>query len=409
MIALALLLGAVLASLLLIDPGHVAISLRGYVVEMTLPVTAILLVMLYLVVRMMARFIRSKRRAAAERALRLRDRSQQQLERGLVAFSEGNWAEAEQILTRSAFASPTPLLHYLAAARAAELQGAHTRRDEWLTKALDVAPTERVAVYITHAEMLLRHNQLQSALATLEQLDASSEQNARGLMLLARIYRQQGDWQKLKALEPRLRSTAGVPAALIDDLLAQVHLDMLKAAGAAQDANQLEQAWRDIPKSLAKRSDVVVSYARAAMACNEQAAAESELRELLNTQWDDAALLAYGDVELVEPLRSLQTVEKWLVTRQQDPVLLYVCAQCCIRTELYGKARSYLEASLGIRPRLETYQMLARLLEATGERDNAFRLMSDALVQAVGRKAHLPRLRALRTVERRHGNDRRNK
>lgn len=402
-----LVLGAVIASVLLSDPGRVTISLQGYVIDMTLPVAVLLLLTLYVVVRAIAHVIGNKRRAAAERAVRQRERSLQQLEHGLIAMSEGDWAEAEQVLTRSAFASPTPLLHYLAAARAAELQGAVARRDEWLTKALDVAPTERVAVYITQAEMFLKHNQLQAALTTLEQLDATSEQNARGLALLARIHRQQGDWQKLKALEPRLRSTTGIPAALIDDLLAQVHLDMLKAAGTAKDATQLEQAWKEVPKTLASRPDVLVSYARAAMACGEVATAEESLRDLLNRQWDDAAVLVYGDVELPEPLRTLQTVEKWLNTRPQDPTLLYVCAQCCIRNELYGKARSYLEASLGIRPRLETYQMLAKLLEASGEREQAFNLLNDALVQAVGRKTLLPRLRALRTVERRHGGERR--
>jgi HemY protein len=66
-----------------------------------------------------------------------------------------------------------------------------------------------------------------------------------------------------------------------------------------------------------------------------------------------------------------------------------------------------LEASLGIRPRLETYQILANLLELSGEREAAFKLLNDALAQAVGRKAVLPRLRALRRVERRHGADRR--
>lgn len=413
-LALALLAGGVLSSWMLSDPGRVVLSLHGYVVEMTLPIAVLLLLASYVTLRLGVRLIRSRRRSAEERAARQRERSQQQLAIGLTELSAGEWLAAEQTLTRSAYGSNQPLVHYLAAARAAELLGATARRDAWLAKALDVAPEQRAAIHITQAEMLLKHNQLAAALLTLEQLDASGHQNARGLILLARIYRQQGDWQKLKLLEPRLRSTAGVQAATVDEVLAQVHLDMLKAAGTRGDAAQLEQVWHEVPKSMARRADVIATYARAALACNMPAPAEKALRELLNDQWDEAAVLLYGELAqaepgIDEPLSLLQTVEKWLNDRPQDPTLLLTCARCCIRNELYGKARSYLEASLGIRPRLETYQILARLLEATGEREQAFKLLNNALVQAVGRRANLPRLRALRTVERRQGSDRRSR
>lgn len=413
-VALALILGGVLASLLLNDPGRVTLNLRGHVLEMALPLAVLLLLTVYALLRLGIRLIRVRRRTAEERAARQRDRSQQQLARGLTELSAGEWLAAEQTLTRSAFGASQPLLHFLAAARAAELQGATARRDEWLAKALDVAPEQRAAVHITQAEMLLRHNQLTAALTTLEQLDASGHQNARGLSLLARIYRQQGDWQKLKLLEPRLRSAAGIPVAAVDEILAQVHLDMLKAAGTAGDPAQLEQAWREVTRSLAKRPDVVVTYARAAMACHAVEPAEKALRELLNDQWDEAAVLAYGELAqiepgIAEPLGLLHTVEKWLAQHPRDPALLLTCARCCLRNELYGKARSYLEASLGIRPRLETYQMLARLLEASGEREQSFKLLNEALVQAVGRRASLPKLRALRTVERRQGVERRSR
>ena len=123
--------------------------------------------------------------------------------------------------------------------------------------------------------MHLKHKQLQAALTTLEQLEATGEQNARGLLLLARLHRQTGDWQKLQALEPRLRSTRGISAALADDTVAQIYLDRLKAAGAKRRLGALRAAWKETPKSLAQRPDIVVAYARAAMACDDHDAAES--------------------------------------------------------------------------------------------------------------------------------------
>lgn len=402
-LALALMAGALLASMLLHDPGRVAIGTFGYIVDMSFPVAVLIGIGIYALVRLIISIVSIGKRNVAARVARQRQHSQDELNRGLIALSAGNWTEAEQILTRSAYSAMAPLVHYLAAARAAELQGALARRDEWLAKALDVAPAEKAAVHITQAEMLLRHNQVNAALATLEQLDASGHQNARGLMLLARIYRQQGNWQQLKSLEPRLRSTAGIAPAAVDEVLAQVYLDMLKAAGNTRDREQLTRTWRDVPKSMSDRPDVVVAYARAAMACGANDLAERELRELLKSQWDEAAILAYGEVEVAEPLSLLQHLEKWLNERPQDPILLFTCARCCIRNELYGKARSYLEASLGIKPRLETYQMLAQLLELSGDRQASFKVLNDGLTHAVGRKPVPLRIRALRMVERRQG------
>jgi HemY protein len=410
-LALALVTGAITASLLLDDPGRVTLEIGSQTIAMSLPVAVMLLLLSYALLRLTIRAVRARRRSSEERVRRQRERSHQQLARGLIELSAGDWSKAEQTLTRSAYGAAQPLVHYLAAARAAELQGAQTRRDEWLAKAADVAPEERAAIHVTRAEMLLRHNQLEAARTALEQLDISDHQNTRGLHLLARIYRQQGDWQHLKLLEPRLRSS-GMHAQAVDEVLAQIHLDMLQAAGTAGQWSQLEQAWREVPRSMTQRSDVVLAYARAAMKCQAFKVAEKALRELLDDHWDEAAVLAYGelaqfDSSTGQPLNLLHTVEHWLTQHPQDAALLLTCARCCIGNELYGKARSYLEASLGLRARLETYQVLATLLEVTGEHDAAHHVLTDALTHAVGRKLNLPRLRALRRIERRQGTERR--
>jgi HemY protein len=166
--------------------------------------------------------------------------------------------------------------------------------------------------------------------------------------------------------------------------------------------------WQEISSVLAKRADVIVAYARAAIACRQFNLAEKALRELLATQWDEAAVLAYGEIEDAEPLDVLDRAESWLPKHSLDANLLLTCARLAIRAELYGKARSYLETSLGTRPRLETYQLLAGLAEQLGERERAYNALNDAVIYAVGRKANLPKVRA-RRVERRHSNDRRSR
>ncbi len=407
-IAIALLVGALLAQVLLADPGYVALRFGSSLIEMSAVSFAVLLIATYFVIRLIMRLINARRLWRQAQQLRRFERSRRSLARGLLELSEGEWATAEDTLTRSARDAEQPAAHYLAAARAAELQHAYQRRDDLLSRALDIPGERRAPVLIMQAELLIKHGRLAQALAALEQLDNCGEQNARGVMLLARIYRQTGNWQKLQALEPRLRNTRGISTSVADDTVTQIYLDRLKAAALKADRKELASAWKALPKSLASRPDVVIAYARGAIACGDHSTAENVLRHLLNEQWDEAAVLAFGELEPQEPLITLERAEQWLPAHETDSALLLTCARLSMQAELYGKARSYLETSIAIKPRLEAYQLLAALMEQLGDRDRSNRALHDALVHALGRKAKVPKIRARRWLDRRQADRRRN-
>lgn len=406
-VAAALIGGALLAHLLLADPGYVAIRFAGHLVEMSAITFALLVIGAYFLIRWIVKLVHARRLWREAQTLRRQDRARRSLARGLLEMSEGEWLASEQTLAASAHDAESPAAHYLVAARAADLQGAAERRDELIAKALDVSAGRRAPALIMQAEMHLKHKQYQAALAALQQLASSGESNSRAMMLTARVLRQTGDWEQLQELEPRLRTTRGVTAAFADETVAQIYLDRLQAAGKSGDTKKLEQAWKALPKSLAQRAEIVVAYARAAMACNEDEAAESELRKFLNKQWDESAVLVYGELDTDEPLVTLEHAEVWLPEHSEDAALLLSCARQSIRAELYGKARSYLETSIAIKPRFEAWQLLASLLEQLGERERAIKALNDALTHAVGRKAALPKIRARRWVDRRQAERRR--
>jgi HemY protein len=407
-IAIALLAGALLAQFLMADPGYVALRIGSSLIEMSFVSFVLLLLATYVVVRLIVRLVSARKLWREAQQERRFERARRSLARGLLEMAEGEWAAAEDTLTRSARDAQQPAAHYLVAARAAELQNAHQRRDDLLARALDIPGERRAPVLVMQAELLLKHQQLDAALAALEQLENCGEQNARGLMLLARIYRQTGAWQKLQGLEPRLRNTRGINTSLADETVAQIYIDRLKAVTVTADRKELASAWKATPKSLATRPDVVIAYARAAMACDDHAAAETQLRSLLNEQWDEAAVLAFGELEPAEPLTTLERAEQWLPKHETDAALLLSCARLSMQAELYGKARSYLETSIAIKPRLEAYQLLAALMEQLGEHDRAHHALQDAVVHALGRKTKVPAIRARRWQERRQADRRRN-
>lgn len=406
-IAIALLLGAVLGNVLLADPGYVAVRFAGRLVEMTAVSAILLLIVAYFVVRLILRAIHARSSWRATQVARRKDRARRNLVVSLLELAEGKWESAEQTATRYVRDGDHPMVHYLIAARAAELQGSPQRRDEWLARALETPAESHAPALITQAEFLMKHKQWEAARTALEQIELRGEQHAYALLLLSRIYRQTGEWQKLQALEPRLRSTRGIETSVADATVAQIYLDRLKAAGIARDASALRSAWSDMPKSLCERADIVVAYARAAIACGESDAAEKRLRELLKSEWDESAVHAYGELTTSEPLQTLERAESWLPAHSEDAMLLLTCARLSIRGELYGKARSYLETSIAIRPRLEAYQLLADLLEQLGERERASKALSDALAFALGGRTNLPTIRQRKWLERRQGERRR--
>jgi len=406
-IAAAAILGALLANLLLADPGYVALRFAGRLVEMSAVTFLLLLVATYFAVRLIARAISARQLWKRNQEQRRLERARRSLGQGLLELSEGEYDAAEKTLTRYARDAENPVAHYLVAARAADLQGSSQRRDELLARALEASTERRAPVLIMQAEIHLKHKQLASALATLEQLEASGESNARGLLLLSRVHRQTGQWQRLLEIEPRLRSMRGIPPAVADETVAQIYLDRLKAAGNAADLEQLGSAWKDMPKSLARRPDIVVSYARAAMACDEHDTAEAALRESIERAWDESTVATYGEIEADDPFKVLERAESWLPDHPEDAALLLTCARLATRAELYGKARTYLETSIAIKPRLEAYQLLASLMEQLGERERAVKALNDALAFAVGRKPKLPKIHTRRWLDRRQGDRRR--
>ncbi len=400
-IAAALIGGALLAHLLLADPGYVAIRFAGRLIEMSAITFALLMVGTYFLIRWILKLVNARRLWREAQIQRRQDRARRSLARGLLEMSEGEWLASEQTLTGAAQEAESPAAHYLVAARAADLQGATQRRDELIAKALESSGDRRAPALIMQAEMHLRHKQYQAALEALNQLAASGESNSRAVILTARILHQIGDWERLQELEPRLRTTRGVTAAFADETVAQIYLDRLQAAGRSRDDKVLARVWKELPKTLAQRAEIIVAYARAAMACDQDDAAEAELRRFLNKQWDESAVLVYGELDTAEPLVTLERAEQWLPEHAEDSALLLSCARHSIRAELYGKARSYLETSIAIRPRLEAWQLLANLFEQLGERERAIKALNDALTHAVGRKAPLPKIRARRWIDRR--------
>lgn len=386
LVALALVGGGLLAHLLLADPGYVAVRAGRQLFETTIPVFLLMLGGLYALLRTAVAALTSRRRLAELRAERRRRRARADTQRGLLDLAAGNWKHCEELMGRSAGDAESAVVNYLVAARAADLQDAVARRDEWLARAQEAAPEERAPALVTRAEMQMRRGQHEAALATLEQLDASGDLNSRGLELMARLAQKLGRGELLRNLGPRLRNAKELPQAQVNELLAQAQLEDLRALGESGDPAAVQAAWHALPRAARRLPQAIVLHARASMESGAHAEAERALRDLIEETGDPAAVRLYGELALPDALAPLDRAEAWLHARPEDPELLATCARLCLRADLYGKARSYLEASVGARASAENSLLLADLLEQMGDRARSAQVLREALVRSVGRR-----------------------
>jgi HemY protein len=362
---LAVLVGAFVAHFVLEDRGYVLLNFRGYVVEMSVAGLVLMLVALYLAVRgvlVLARLPRSLRTTATQRRAR---RGGEAVGRGLMHLIEGDFARAERLLTRSPAA---PLASYLLAARAAQSQGAITRRDEWLKLAYDASPESRPAVLLAQAELELDAGDLDAAQSTLEQLDELKPDHPGAVGLLARVYRARDDGPALAALLPRL-GRAHMAAQERDALAAEALRAEL--GNPYLGDGRLEEIWRDLAKDLRASPPLIALRARALDRLGRGDEAERELRAALKKTWHRDLVVAYGDVHGPDGAKQLKQAESWLKTYPEDPALLLTAARLCIQSELWGKARSYLESGLALAPAPEAYALYGKLLAQLGDGERA--------------------------------------
>jgi HemY protein len=355
------------------DNGYVLIGYGQRTVEGSLAFFSLLglvfFLLLHISLRFLSRLWHMPERVAEWRLKRRKQRAHHSLTRGLVQLAEGRWKVAERHLVRHAEQSETPLINYLAAARAAQLQGAHDRRDDYLHLAHESMPAADVAVGLTQAELQLAHQQYEQALASLMHVRSLSPKHSYVLKLLKKLYENLGEWQKLEEILPDLRRRRVIDDKDLQALEARVYRERLKQK--SDSIESLVYYWQTIPKELRQDQSMLTEYCRMMLLLDAGSRVEPLIANALNRQWNSELVVLYSQIELNDPSHQLVLAEGWLKQHQEDAVLLLSLARLSLKNKLWGKARSYLEASIAIAPSPESYQQLGLLLERMGEADKA--------------------------------------
>jgi HemY protein len=367
-VVLAVLLGAFAAHFLLADRGYVLVNFHELVIEMSVPGLVIVLVLAYLLVRALVAVARAPRRWRTSREQRKLERRDSDLTTGIAQLVEGNWARSERMLTKGLKDADAPLANFLLAAHAAQLQGAADRRDEWLDLARGIGEEAATSVELTRAQLQLKAGDPAAAAATLAAMKAGDAEQPAAIALLARAHRALGRSEQLFALLPQLPRAALAPAE-------RAELELLAVQGELPrgdlTAERLAELWATLPSELRGAPAMVAEHARALARLGDGEQAERELRGALKRDWHPALVASYGKIRAADPAKQLKQAETWLKAHPDDATLLMAAARVSLANELWGKARSYLEASLALAPDADTYALYGRLLSQLGEDEGA--------------------------------------
>ena len=364
------------------EPGYLLIDIGGLTVETTLTfaivVLSIVFALLYTAIRFVVSLFNARNSYKRWSKIRTEKRSSQFLTKGLIALAEGKWHDAERIALKNANQDEYALLNYLTAARAAQEQHAYERRDLYLKDAHHNMPTADIAVGLTQAELLLNQNQLEQALATLRHLQQLSPKHTQVLKILAELYIKLNDWEHIVELLPALRKRKIFSTDKLNELELQAYRSLLLALK-VDDHKGLKDLWYRIPSHVQEKQEILSLYIEMLIKQKKSDIAEPLIRNALRVYWDETLVRYYGVIDAVDVKSQLEYAESWLKAHENNPIVLLTLGRLALKNGLWGKARSYLEASVGAHGPAQAHYEYAHLLEQLGEHEKALQYYKSGL------------------------------
>jgi len=389
-------LAVALALALRLSTGYALLVWPPYRVELSLNLALLLLAAGFTLVYLLLRFVFGALGLPAQvrdfRERRRREKARSMLREALEAFFEGRYGRAEQAAVSAMESGESPALGAVLAARAAHELRHYEQRDGYLARAEALTPGNSALRIIAAASMLLDERRFQDALLALKALP---ERHTAALRLELKAQQQAGNWEQTLPLVDQLERRGVFDAAQAGQLRSYAYTENLQRQ--ALDRRALEECWQKIPAREKRDAKVAAAAAQCFAALGDCAQANQIIEQALEAEWNSDLVALYADCAGLDAVRQIERAEYWLKANPRDAVLLLVLGKLCTQQQLWGKAQSYLEASLSVEPTYSAHLALAQLQEGLGNPDAALRhyrgsleLASAQLKQMAGGRRRIP-------------------
>src|SRR5438105_15900387 len=360
-----------------VDAGYVLFVYPPYRVEVTMFFFALAaaasFAILYAGVRLLGQILALPATVRAYRARRRRERAHGALAAALQAYYEGRYRRAERQAALAYEMGPVPGLAALLAARASHQMRNFQDRDRWLERADTAGDEFQTARLVSRAELALEERDFAAARDALRRLQSEGPRHIATARMLLRAERGAGAWDEVLRLAGQLVKRDAIAPALAEEYKVQANVELLERS--ADDAGAFERRWRAIPPRDQLHPRVAAAAARHATALGKASLGREIVEKALSAEWSSRLIALYGELPAQVPPAErgeearvrIERGERWLAERSRDPELLAALGRLCAQAELWGKAKSFLEASLSFEESRGAHLELARLTEHLGQ------------------------------------------
>lgn len=363
------------------NAAYVLLVVPPYRIELSLVMFIILLVLAFLIgymsLRLMISVVELPSYVKRFRSERAQVKTRELMDEVLGAFFEGRYAAAEKAAVRAMELGDPSALHPIIAARCAHELREYKRRDAYLATAENMELGDSTMRLLATTKFMLDQRDPGGALETLQELRESGvKDHAGALTLELKAQQQSGNWDDVLKVVDQLEKRASIDAIAAEQIRQQAWLGKLRQQ---QNLAGLTACMKSMPADFKRRRAVVAAAARALIRNGGNSLALPLLADSLNAQWDSELVALYGDCLSEDVLGQIEQAEKWLNQHKQDAGLLLTLGKLCMYQKLWGKAQSYLDASLSLSRSHAAYTALGQLSEVMGKSDEAAKYHRQAM------------------------------
>jgi HemY protein len=369
------------------DAGYVVVVTPPYRVEISLTLAAGGIVLAFLIVYALLRIVSHTLRMPAQVSIFRKhwrqNRGREALRGAMQMLLEGRYSKSQKLARRAYELDEAPALAALTAARAAHQMRDTEERERWLERAAGAAGDSIEARLATRAELLLDERRFDEARSVLRELDEKGPKQVATMRLLLRAEQGLQHWEEVLRIVRLLEKRDALSPEAAESLRITAIVETLKRK--AMDVETLQSFWSGLPSAERRVPRVAAAAARQFLSLGGCKQAHRVLTDVLNRQWAPELVPLYAECHDENTLERIEQAERWLKERPHDAALLLALGKLCAYQELWGKAQSYLEASLSQSASRATHLELARLFDRMGRESDAnlhYRAASDSSLPA---------------------------
>jgi HemY protein len=355
------------------NEGYVLIVRPPYRLELSLNLLLVLIVLAFISLHLGLRLINYTRRLpgnvrAYKESQRLKKGHAAMLE-SLHAMVEGRYETAEKSAARALDLGEDAGLSALIAARASHKLKHKSQRDYYLAEAERLAPQATVARLLTQIELLVDDRQYSQALHVIQQLEKIEPKYPPALRLELKVQLRLSNWEQVLVILNLLEKQDAIDSWQLREIRQQAHQQLIKRH--AVDLPALSAYWGKIPEEDRLNNRLAMLGAQSFIQAGAANKAAEIVEMSLTKSWDSELAGLLGDCITDNPQKQLQQAEYWLLSHQGDANLLMALGNMCVNMGLWGKAQSYLEASISVKPSAPAHLALAKMLDSQGNSEAA--------------------------------------